>query len=113
VICEEFEDDSFVFDIGGTVKVDDVWFEFVLDDGLSISCRSLHWDKFLSSVERHLTKEYAQKKYGGKFYKIHGFLHTLCLSEEQAQMLVKAVNAKKDYFNSIAELSWKLVDKRN
>lgn len=68
-------------------------FKFELDGDLVITCKSQHWDEFKRAVLRNLGNvEKANKKYGGKFYKLHSLgLHTIVLTEIQKDQLHQMV----------------------
>lgn len=107
-ISKHSEENEWLFDPGKAVIQNDIKFKFVLSDGLSIVCRSMHWNLFCEAITMFNTDTFL-KKYDGKFYKLHGYMSILCLNEKQKNELVDLVNKKINEYNFIHETTMQKV----
>ena len=67
---------------GGPVFMNDVMFKFKIDENNGVLVRSQHWNIFKKSAVEQLS---SSSKYGDKFYKLHGYLFSLCLNNDQRE----------------------------
>ena len=78
---------------GGPVFMNDVMFKFKIDENNGVLVRSQHWNIFKKSAVEQLS---SSSKYGDKFYKLHGYLFSLCLNNDQREKLLEEI--KKNTF---------------
>jgi len=97
---QEKEIQEVVWDVGGAVLGKDIFFEFKLDDNYTLRVRSQHWFKF-----KEMVSKLPQKKYRGKFHKLHSELYAICMTEEQLNCLLVYVIRKNYKFDQIAQVT--------
>ena len=78
---------------GGAVFMNDVMFKFKIDETNGVLIRSQHWNIFKKSAVEQLS---SSLKYEDKFYKLHGYLFSLCLNKAQRDRLIEEI--KKNTF---------------
>lgn len=103
-IIELIEDNSkeLYWDPGGSLFTDDNSLEFDLGESL-VTCWLQHWDLFKSMV---LKLESADtSKYDNEFNKLHGYMHVLCLSNEEKVKLVQQVKQNSHKYDSMFDVS--------
>ena len=93
-------DGTVLWDAGGSIMGNDIKFSFKVSEEISILCRSQHWEIFKKTILDALQKEGDEP-----YLKLHSQMFSLCLSEDQAGLLMTQIMKNSCKFNSIADVT--------
>lgn len=93
-------ENSVLWDLGGSLFGKDIKFSFRISDDFSLLCRSQHWMRFKKTI-----LSASQTKGESSYLKIHSQMYSLCLTEDEASRLMTQIMKNSFKFDRVAEIT--------